>query len=148
MSVERRYSHEYDDIINLPHHTSSKHPRLPMSSRAAQFAPFAALTGFEGVIAEKGRLTDVFTELDEDMKAEIDLRLELLGSLVSDSPEATFTFFMPDSRKEGGSYNTVTGRIKKIDDIERIITLKSGIRIPIDSIFSITGEVFTEYFPE
>ena len=148
MSVERRYSHEYDDIINLPHHTSSRHPRLPMSSRAAQFAPFAALTGFEGVIAEKGRLTDVFTELDEDMKAEIDLRLELLGSLVSDSPEATFTFFMPDSRKEGGSYNTVTGRIKKIDDIERIITLKSGIRIPIDSIFSITGEVFTEYFPE
>ena len=148
MSVERRYSHEYDDIINLPHHTSSRHPRLPMSSRAAQFAPFAALTGFEGVIAEKGRLTDVFTELDEDMKAEIDLRLELLGSLVSDSPEATFTVFMPDSRKEGGSYNTVTGRIKKIDDIERIITLKSGIRIPIDSIFSITGEVFTEYFPE
>ena len=148
MSDERRFSHEYDDIIDLPHHTSAKHPRLPMSSRAAQFAPFAALTGFESVIAEEGRLTDSFTELDDDRKEDIDLRLELLAGMTGDSPEATFMYFIPDAKKEGGSYSTVTGRIKKIDDIERIITLKSGVRIPIDSIFSITGEVFAEYFPE
>ncbi|MBQ5343508.1 MAG: hypothetical protein J6Z24_08670 [Oscillospiraceae bacterium] len=148
MSDDRRYSHEYDDIIGLPHHTSSRHPRLPMSSRAAQFAPFAALTGFEGVIAEKGRLTDSFTELDDDMKEDIDLKLELLGSMVGDSPKATFTYFVPDRKKEGGSYSTVTGRIKKIDDIERIIILKNGTRIRIDDLFSITGEVFREYFPD
>ena len=148
MSDDRRFSHEYDDIIDLPHHTSSKHPRLPMSSRAAQFAPFAALTGFEGVIAEEGRLTDSFTELDDDMKEDIDLKLELLGGMIGDSPEATFTYFVPDSRKEGGSYRTVTGRIKKIDDIERIIILKSGTRIRIDDLFSITGELFREYFPD
>lgn len=148
MNDDRRYSHEYDDIIGLPHHTSSRHPRLPMSSRAAQFAPFAALTGFEGVIAEEGRLTDSFTELDDDMKEDIDLKLELLGSMVSGSPEATFTYFVPDRKKEGGSYSTVTGRIKKIDDIERIIILKNGTRIRIDDLFSITGEVFREYFPD
>ena len=148
MSDDRRYSHEYDDIIDLPHHTSSKHPRLPMSNRAAQFAPFAALTGFEGVIAEEGRLTDSFTELDDDMKEDIDLKLELLGSMAGDSPEATFTYFVPDSRKEGGSYRTVTGRIKKIDDIERMIMLRDGTRIRIDDLFSITGDVFREYFPD
>ena len=119
-----------------------------MSSRAAQFAPFAALTGFEGVIAEKGRLTDSFTELDDDMKEDIDLKLELLYSMVSDSPEATFTYFVPDRKKEGGSYSTVTGRIKKIDDIERVIILRNGTRIRIDDLFSITGEVFREYFPD
>ena len=131
MSDDRRYSHEYDDIIGLPHHTSSRHPRLPMSSRAAQFAPFAALT-----------------ELDDDMKEDIDLKLELLGSMVGNSPEATFTYFVPDRKKEGGSYSTVTGRIKKIDDIERVIILRNGTRIRIDDLFSITGEVFREYFPD
>ena len=99
MSDDRRYSREYDDIIDLPHHTSSKHARLPMSSRAAQFAPFAALTGFEGVIAEEGRLTDSFTELDDDMKEDIDLKLEMLGGMAGESPEATFTYFVPDSRR-------------------------------------------------
>ncbi|MBR5071662.1 MAG: hypothetical protein IKX27_07190 [Oscillospiraceae bacterium] len=148
MSDDRRYSHEYDDIIDLPHHTSSKHARLPMSSRAAQFAPFAALTGFEGVIAEEGRLTDSFTELDDDMKEDIDLKLEMLGGMAGDSPEATFTYFVPDSRKEGGSYRTVTCRIKKIDDIERTIMLRDGTRIRIDDLFSITGDVFREYFPD
>ena len=148
MSDDRRYSHEYDDIINLPHHTSSKHARLPMSSRAAQFAPFAALTGFEGVIAEEGRLTDSFTELDDDMKEDIDLKLEMLGGMAGDSPEATFTYFVPDSRKEGGSYRTVTGRIKKIDGIERMIMLRDGTGIRIDDLFSITGDVFREYFPD
>ena len=148
MNNDRRYSHEYDDIIDLPHHTSSKHPRLPMSSRAAQFAPFAALTGFEGVIAEEGRLTDSFTELDDDMKEDIDLKLELLGGKIGDSLEATFTYFVPDSRKEGGNYRTVTGRIKKIDDIERMIMLRDGTRIRIDDLFSITGDVFREYFPD
>ena len=107
MSDGRRYNHEYDDIIDLPHHTSAKHPRLPMSSRAAQFAPFAALTGFESVIAEEGRLTDSFTELDDDRKEDIDLRLELLAGMTGGSPEATFMYFIPDAKKEGGSYSTV-----------------------------------------
>ena len=148
MSSDRAYDGKYDDIIDLPHHTSPKHPRLPMANRAAQFAPFAALTGFEGIISETGRLTDRFVPLDDDQKEAIDLRLDILKDRIKEKPEATFTYFVPDRKKDGGRYSTVTGSVKKIDDIERRITLTDGTRIEIDFLFSVSGELFSEYFPD
>ena len=148
MSTENRSDGRYDDIIGLPHHVSSRHPRLPMSNRAAQFAPFAALTGFDGVISETGRLTDRFIPLDEDQKEAIDQRLDILKDRIKEKPEASFTFFVPDEKKEGGSYRSASGIVKKIDDIERRITLTDGTRIDIDYLYSLSGELFSEFFPD
>lgn len=148
MRDEKSGDHRYDDIIDLPHPTSKRHPRMPVPNRAAQFAPFAALTGFEGVIEETGRLTDRFIPLDEDQKEEIDLRLELLRDRLAERPEVSFVYFVQDTRKEGGSYLTASGCVKKIDDIERVITLTDGTRISIDFLFSVSGDIFREFFPE
>ncbi len=138
----------YDDIIDLPHPVSRRHPRMPVYNRAAQFAPFAALTGFDGVIAETGRLTDSFAALDEDRKQEIDLRLEILRDRPGEAAEVTLVYYEPDARKSGGNYRTANGKIKKIDDIERVIIMKDGTKIDIDSVYSVSSEIFREYFPE
>ena len=100
---------KYDDIIHLPHHVSATRPRMPMLDRAAQFSPFVALTGYEAAVRETARLTDQRVELDESAKAELDRKLRLLLSLPG-QPEASITYFRPDERKEGGAYETVTGR--------------------------------------
>ena len=147
MSARNRSDGEYDDIISLPHHMSLKHPRLPMANRAAQFAPFAALTGFDGVIAETGRLTDRFIPLDEDQKEAIDLRLDILKDRIREKPEAAFTYFVRDEKKEGGSYRSASGAVKRIDDVERRIILTDGTKIDIDSLYSVSGDLFSEYFP-
>lgn len=102
----------YDDIINLPHPTSQKHPRMPRTTRAAQFAPFAALTGYNEAIRETSRLTDEQLDLDDTMKASLNEKLLLIKDRLPDQPEISITFFVPDTKKAGGAYKTTTGYIK------------------------------------
>lgn len=127
----------YDDIIDLPHPTSQKHPRMPASDRAAQFSPFAALTGHEAAIRETARLTDRRVELDEDEKTALDRKLRLLTEHLTERPPVRITYFQADRRKDGGSYETAEGAMKKVDEIARMVVLTDGRRIPIDDIYEI-----------
>ena len=122
---------QYDDIIHLPHPDSPKHPRMSLYDRAAQFSPFAALTGHSAAIAETGRLTDQRMELDEDARAALDSK-QLPGR-----PMASITYFVPDERKNGGSYQTVTGEVKWIDAVNGVIQMTDRQCIPIADVFSI-----------
>ena len=133
----------YADIINRPHHISKVRPRMPMSDRAAQFAPFAALTGYDSAIKETGRLTDEKIELDEEALTALDMKYQLLMDALDDAPEVTITYFQPDERKAGGKYVSAVGAVKKIDDFERRITMRDGTRIPMDDVLSIDGELFS-----
>ena len=126
----------YDDIIHLPHPTSDHHPRMSTAERAAQFSPFAALTSYGDVIRETARPTDRKIELDEEARAELDRRLRLLSSHVH--PQVTITYFLPDDRKTGGVYMTVTGTIKRIDDVGHSILLTDGSVIPAEDVLEIT----------
>lgn len=138
--------HRYDDIIDLPHHVSTKHPHMAPIDRAAQFSPFAALTGHDAAIKETARLTDERVDLDEDSKEFLDGRLQILREHLSERPDVTFTFFKPDARKSGGSYITVTGKVKKIDPYKAKIILDEGKAISIDDIVSIDGNIFHEVY--
>jgi len=131
---------KYDDIINMPHHKSAKHPQMSMINRAAQFSPFAALTGHGEAIKETARLTDERVELDESVKAVIDERLQYIEENIKSKPTATVTYFEPDDRKEGGEYVTVTGKVKKIDSAANCIIMTNGMIISICEIFNIEGE--------
>lgn len=124
----------YEDISHLPHPTSKKHPRMSMEERAAQFSPFAALTGFGGVIRETGRLTDARVELGESDRAELERALNFLDSQEEEHPLVQAMYFLPDERKEGGAYVTVTGRLKRIDQVEGVLLLQEGVRVPIRDI--------------
>lgn len=130
-------NHAYDDIIRLPHPTSRKHPRMSMEERAAQFAPFAALTGFGGVIRETGRLTDKQVELGESDQVELERVLTFLDSQKEEHPMIKVTYFLPDTYKEGGTYVTVTGHLKRIDQVEGALLLWEGVRVPIQDIRSV-----------
>lgn len=127
-------SGKYDDIINLPHPTSSRHPRMSMADRAAQFSPFAALVGHGAAIEETARLTDQKVELTEEEKTLLDEKLRLL---LETGGEGTFTWFLPDERKDGGAYITATGKVKKIDPLEGRVILKDWTAIPIEDILEI-----------
>jgi len=127
----------YDDILHHPHHVSAHHPRMPMIDRAAQFSPFAALTGYDAVVKESARLTDQKIELSEDEKTVLDERLHLLTDALPQQPEVAFTYFLPDNRKEGGAYVTVTGRLKRVDELRRVLLLTDGTEIPIDDILDV-----------
>lgn len=131
--------HRYDDIIDLPHHVSTKHPHMAPIDRAAQFSPFAALTGHDEAIRETERLTEERAQLDENSKELLDARLQILREHLSERPEVTFTFFEPDAKKNGGSYVTVSGKVKKIDAYEAKIFLDDGTGISIDEIVAIEG---------
>ena len=124
----------YDDIIDLPHPTSAKHPRMPMAARAAQFSPFAPLVDHGAAIRETARLTDRKIELTEEEKAVLDEKLCLL---LDTGGEAVFTYFLPDGKKNGGAYVTAAGRIKRLDPLERRIVLTSGAVIPVEDIAEI-----------
>ena len=130
-------THRYDDIIQLSRPVSKK--RSPMSNfdRAAQFSPFAALTGYDAVIAETGRLTDTRIELDEGGKALLDEKLQTIREHLAQQPKVKLTVFCPDSRKSGGAYETITGNVKKIDTVARILVLTGGEVISIDRIYDI-----------
>ena len=132
----------YDDIINLPHHESTQHPRMSALNRAAQFSPFAALTGHDAAINETARLTDKRLELDEDKKEELDAQLQIIREHISLEPETAITYFVPDFKKEGGSYLQVIGTVKKLDDIEHKILMQNGTIIPINDIYEIESSIF------
>lgn len=130
-------SRKYDDILNLPHPVSQKRSRMTNYDRAAQFSPFAALTGYEGVIQETARLTDTQIELDEGGKALLDEKLQELLEQIQEQPRAVFTCYQPDERKLGGAYVTLGGQVKKIDPVARCILLTDGSVIPIHRIYGI-----------
>lgn len=127
----------YDDIINLPHHVSKIRPQMSMLDRAAQFSPFAALTGYDAAIKETGRLTDEKSELDEEALTDLNMRYQLLVDALDEEPEVKITYFKPDERKSGGEYVTVTGTVKKVDDFERLITMQNGTKIPMDDVLAV-----------
>lgn len=132
----------YEDIINLPHHVSKTRPQMSMIDRAAQFSPFAALTGYDAAIKETGRLTDEKIEMDEEALNTLNMKFQLLVDSLADEPEITFTYFKPDERKAGGAYIDVTGKVKKVDDFERLIVMQNGTKMPMDDILNIEGEIF------
>ena len=132
----------YDDIIHLSHPTSKNRPRMSIHDRAAQLSPFAALSGHAAAIAETARLTDRKLELDEDTKAELDRRQAILLEHISERPEITVTWFRPDEKKAGGAYVTTTGRLKKIDEIERVLVLTDGARIPLEDVAGLESDSF------
>ena len=127
----------YDDIINLPHHVSKTRPRMSLEQRSAQFAPFSALTGYEDEIAETGRLVDEKLDLDEESKQILDEKLQSITKKIKTQPSATITYFVPDTKKDGGAYITTTGNVKKIDKYRNIIVLVDGTEIPINDIIDI-----------
>ena len=128
---------KYDDIINLPHHVSTTRPHMPIIDRAAQFQPFAALSGYGDAVRETARLTDEKIELTEDEKALLDARLQRLADEIGSQPKVTLTYFQPDKKKTGGAYVCVTGQLKKIDDLEGALILIGGERILIEDIVGI-----------
>lgn len=136
-------SSEYDDLLNLPHHTSTVQPAMPIQNRAAQFAPFAALVGYDALIQETTRLTDQKAELDESVKAELNEKLRLLLELMPQQPEVTITYFLPDSRKAGGAYRTASGIVRKFLRNENLLVMIDGSQIPIDAIATLEGDCFS-----
>ncbi|MDE7286219.1 MAG: YolD-like family protein [Lachnospiraceae bacterium] len=132
----------YDDIIRLPHHISETHPQMTILNRAAQFSPFAALSGYEDALEETERLTDMRTALEEDAKAALDEKLRRIQQEITARPEVTVTYFVPDERKAGGAYQSILGRVKKIDRYEKLLVMDSGIKISLREIVEIEGTIF------
>ena len=130
---------DYSDIIDLPHHVSEKRPQMPIMDRAAQFSPFAALTGYEAQIGETARLTQKKVELDENRKLELDGLLRFISENLSSLGDVSITYFVPDERKDGGSYATAIGAVKRIDPVEGTVCFKSGEIVRIEEIFAING---------
>ena len=128
---------DYSDIINLPHHVSRNHPQMPMEARAAQFAPFAALTGYDAVIHETARLTDKQVELEEYDNDRLNRIFSELMDSLEEHPVVTVSYFKPDEHKAGGAYMTVSEKLKKIDTYEQIMKMEDGTVIPIGSIMDL-----------
>lgn len=131
-------SGRYDDIIHLPHHVSPTRRRMSVSDRAAQFSPFAALTGYEAAIAETERLTDSQVDFDVDGREMLDGKLRCLADRLPDRPEVTVTYFRPDERKAGGAYRRVSGVVKKIDTLEKALLMEDGTAVFFDRIYDIS----------
>ena len=128
---------DYSDIINLPHHVSKNHPQMPMEARAAQFAPFAALTGYDAVIHETARLTDKQVELEEYDNERLNRIFSEIMDSLEEQPVVTVSYFKPDEHKAGGAYVTVTGQLKKIDTYEQLMVMEDGTAIPIGNIMDL-----------
>ena len=137
-------SGKYEDLLHRPHPISARHPRMSAENRAAQFAPFAALTGYEAEIRETARLTDSKIQLSEDDRQLLDRKQQILREHLPERPAVTLIYFEPDDRKEGGQYNTVCGQVRKVDEIARTMTLTDGTELFLDDIFTIESELFKE----
>ena len=136
---------KYDDILRLPHHVSASRKPMAMTARAAQFAPFAALSGYDAEVQEAGRLTDRPIEPDEYEKEALNARLRLLARHFREEWVVSLVFFQPDERKAGGAYVTRTGTVKKLYETERLLTLTDGTVIPLDDLIALDGEEFAAY---
>lgn len=132
----------YDDIIDLPHHVSETHPPMSRADRAAQFSPFAALTGYDAAVRETARVTERRIELDEGVKAELNARLNCILEHLSEHPQVSITYFMPDEKKSGGAYRTVTGAVRKLDGFAKTLTLVDGIVVPMEEMVHVEGNLF------
>ncbi len=135
----------YNDIIDLPHHESKKHPRMSRMNRAAQFAPFAALTGYDAAVNEEARLTGVKVELTEEQIANLNSKLSFIKANLDSEAEIEITYFKPDAKKSGGEYVTVRGIVHDIDDVECVITLTNKKKIPMSDVLYISGDIFKIY---
>lgn len=131
------HNEKYKDIINLPHHVSKKHPQMTIENRAAQFAPFAALVGHDEAVKETARLTTNKKDIDNDLKIILDKKLQIINENITNTPEATITYFVPDEKKEGGQYLTITEKVKKIDTYKQVIILENKEQININDIIEI-----------
>lgn len=136
---------KYDDMLQLPHHVSASRKPMAMTARAAQFAPFAALSGYDAEVQEAGRLTDRPIEPDEYEKEAMNARLQLLARHFREEWVVSLVFFQPDERKAGGAYVTRTGTVKKLYETERLLTLTDGTVIPLDDLIALDGEEFAAY---
>ena len=128
---------EYDDIIYFPHHQSTKHKHMSNYQRAAQFAPFAALTGYDAAIDETARLTDKKLELSYEQQDYLNEQIQLLTERLSEQPQVEITYFVPDERKSGGEYVTVTGNVRRVDDYHREIVFFDNMIVKIDDVWRI-----------
>ena len=135
-----RAQDRYADMLHLPCPGPRTRPRMPRGDRAAQFAPFAALSGHSAALAETARLTDQRMELDEDARAALDLKQQLLLERIKEWPEITVTWFQPDAKKDGGRYIVSTGRLKRIHEVDQVLVLADGLRIPIGDIVELESE--------
>lgn len=133
---------KYAGIINLPHKQSTKRPQMSRIDRAAQFAPFAALTGYDDAIKETGRLTDDEIDLSEETLNQLNTKFQILLDYIGENTEVAITYFIPDQAKSSGAYVTERGSVKKFDEYERLITMSTGTKIPMDKILSIEGDIF------
>lgn len=129
--------HKYDDIINLEHHVSKVHKQMSLENRSAQFAPFAALTGYDDAVIETARYTEERIEINEELKDIINEKLSQIKIEIKKMPEVTITYFTKDNKKKGGKYETITGKVKKIDEYNKSIVLNNDVVIPIKEIIDI-----------
>jgi len=134
----------YEDIIDLPPHISEKYPQPTMMDRAARFAPFAAITGYEEMVLEEARPTEERAELDENTLTVLNEKLNIIQETLAEKPEIRVTYFLPDTKKAGGSYVTVAGTVKRIDEYNRVLLMTDGKAIPIDEIFDLESPLFDQ----
>lgn len=144
--MDNQDNHRYDDIINLLNPTSKKHPRMSLSDRAAQFSPFAALTGHEAAIKETARQTDEKLMLSDEVIAELNEKLNLISETIGMQQLVRITYFVPDKKKAGGVYISYSGCVKKIDEYEHTVVMEDKTVIPIEQISDIEGEMFGDMF--
>ena len=135
-------NNKYDDIINFPHHTSLKHPRMSIESRSAQFAPFSALSGYGDAIKETARLTNKKIEINEELKEILNKKIQLIQKKIKEQPQIEITYFIPDSKKDGGKYEIICNTIQKIDMYTNEFVMLDGTRININDIIDIQGNLF------
>ena len=141
-------THKYDDIINLPHHVSHSRPRMSNYDRAAQFSPFAALTGYGDAVKETERITDNKLELAEDEKQLLNEKMQILLENLDDNPKITVTYFEPDKKKSGGVYLTKIGNVKEIDIIGQKIIFTDKSFVKTDCVKNITSPMIDRFFAE
>lgn len=128
---------KYDDILNLPHHVSNTRPHISMHDRAAQFSPFAALTGYDDTVKETARLTDEKLELTADRITDLNQKITFLNEHAEERPEITVEYFIPDGKKSGGKYVMLSGKFRRIDEYNHNMVFTSGDEIPLNDIFNI-----------
>lgn len=134
----------YSDIINTKYPFALQHPRMSISDRAAQFSAFKALSGYDAEVEEAERLTDMQIELDEDAKECLDLRLQVIQDNVADQPLVRIVYFIPDDKKTGGKYVSITERIKKVDTNTKTVQMTTGLVIPVKDIYKLEGDIFAK----
>ena len=143
--MNMKYDHKYDDIINMEHHKSKKQPPMSLYARSAQFAPFAALTGYEDAVKETAREVVKRIEIDDELKNILDGKIQILIEQIKKKPEVIFTYFAPDLTKDGGAYISVIGIVRKIDTYNQKIILEDKTEVPINEIIDISGDIFKVY---